>query len=110
MSPRGVLSTPRTVSAIQKADALPRNMIPGPYKRSTPPVSAGAGTEAYPCKITGSPSGGAYPVDVHKDGKTETKTGTGDIQVLQLHISETLPTDTWLMGFDTTLANYNEEE
>ena len=75
-----------------------------------PLPGGGGGTGAYPCKVTGSPTGGVYPVDVHKNGKTETKTGTGDLQVLQLHINETIPTNSWVMGFDTTIANYLDEE
>ena len=72
--------------------------------------SSDSSATSYPCKVTGAPTAGVYPVDVYKDGKTETKTGTGNIQVLQLHISSVIPTGTWLMGFDTTLVNYNDEE
>jgi len=108
-----IKSTPRTKTAIRKADRLPRNLLPGSKARPNvqyPQTSEGGGTGAYPCKVTGAPTGGSYPVDVHKNGKTEPKTGTAEIQVLQLHISSIIPTGSWLMGFDTTLANYNDEE
>jgi len=70
--------------------------------------SESAVTNSYPCITTGGPTGGAYPVGVYKDGRTLPMTGTGTIQVLQLHISSVIPVGTWLMGFDTTLVNYSE--
>ncbi len=68
------------------------------------------GTGSYPCITTGAYSGGKVPVDVYKNGLDQPKTGTGDLYVMQLHISSDIPIGTKMMGFDTSLVNYNDEE
>ena len=73
-------------------------------------VSGAGGTGSYPCITTGAYSGGKVPVDVYKNGLDQPKTGTGDLYVMQLHISSDIPIGTKMMGFDTSLVNYNDEE
>lgn len=48
-----------------------------------------------PCKITGI-AGSDYTVDIHADGKHEAATGAGVLQILQVHIEQTLSIGTWV--------------
>ncbi len=96
MSPLGVLLTPRTVSAIQKADALSRNMIPGPHKRSTPPVFAGDAIRL--AKITAKTNTYTYTADIYgnPDAAAEETDATIKVNTDQLADGETIPNDTLL--------------
>jgi len=58
---------------------------------------------AIPCVTTGAPADGVYPVDLHADGKNEASTGTGELELMSVHIGEELPTGTWVMGFEATV-------
>jgi hypothetical protein len=49
----------------------------------------------YACKITGSPMGGVYPVDVY-DEKDGERLGSGYAQPMMLHISEVVPVGEWI--------------
>jgi hypothetical protein len=114
---KAIKATASTVTAIQKAAKLRTDVSGGAKeRRNTVKASNGSSTNiggdissGYPCKITGAMTGGAWPVAVYKEGKSNPSTGTGKLQVLQLHISSDIPVGTWLMGFDTTLVNYNSE-
>jgi len=61
--------------------------------------SNSAGSSDYMiCCTTGVPVTGVYPVNLYGNGKTEATTGTGQVEVLNLNISESLPTGTWLVA------------
>ncbi len=77
--------------------------LPNERRRSSSTNGTGSAVSSYPCKITGSPTVGEYPCDIHKNGKHEDKTGTGTIQALDLHINETIPSGTWVVGHDSTV-------
>jgi hypothetical protein len=64
----------------------------------------GARPNAVPCVTTGAPTDGIYPVDVHANGKNEASTGSGELELLSVHIGEELPTGTWVVGFPATVA------
>ena len=51
----------------------------------------------YLCKITGGDST-SYTVDIYANGKDAASTGSGTLQVANIHINETLPTGTWVVG------------
>jgi len=51
----------------------------------------------YLCKITGGDST-SYTVDIYADGKDEASTGSGTLQVANMHINESLATGTWVVG------------
>ena len=63
---------------------------------------------ALMCKITGGPTGGKYTVDIHANGKDQPATGTADLLIEQINIYSTLSTGTWVLGFSSTLVNYND--
>jgi len=60
-------------------------------------VNKGGG-DATLAKITGAPTGGEYPCDFYANGKDAASTGSGTIEVLNLAVSETLPTNTWVVA------------
>lgn len=60
-------------------------------------------TGALPVQITGSPTSGEYPVNIHSDGKHEPKTGVGTLEVYNITIDEVIPVDTWLSAYKSTL-------
>ena len=51
----------------------------------------------YLCKITGGNST-SYTIDLYANGKDAASTGTGTLQVANMHINETLPVGTWVVG------------
>jgi hypothetical protein len=74
---------------------------------SVPPQAASGPSSnaalAIPCVTTDAPTDGVYPVNLHADGKNEPSTGTGEIELLSVHIGEELPTGTWILGFEATV-------
>jgi hypothetical protein len=62
-----------------------------------------AGGRAIPCVTTGAPTDGVYPVNLHANGKNAAGTGTGELELLSVHIGEELPTGTWVLGFEATV-------
>jgi len=66
-------------------------------------LNIGAGKSGIPCKITGEPNNGIYPVDLHANGKNELKTGTGELELLSVHIGEELESGDWVVGHKTTV-------
>jgi hypothetical protein len=60
-------------------------------------VNKGGG-DVVLAKITGAPTGGEYPCDFYANGKDAASTGSGTIEVLNLAVSETLPTNTWVVA------------
>jgi hypothetical protein len=48
-------------------------------------------------KVTGAPDeAGIYPVAIHRNGKNEASTGTGELEMLELLPGENLPVDSWV--------------
>jgi len=72
----------------------------------TPGRSGGSSSSSgsFPALTTGAPTAGAYPVNLYANGKNEAATGTGTAEVLNLSISETLPTGTWIVCHPTTVS------
>jgi hypothetical protein len=66
--------------------------------------SATTDAGSFPALTTGAPTAGVYPVAFYEDGKNEASTGTGTAEVLNLSISETLPTGTWIVCHPTTVS------
>lgn len=64
----------------------------------------GGDSTATLAKTTGAPTNGIYPVDLYANGKNETSTGSGILEVLNLNISEELPTGTWLIAHEVAVA------
>ena len=65
-----------------------------------PPQRKGGGTKTYLAKTTGSPTGGVYPVDLYKEKSSDPSdaVASGELEVLNLNIDETLDTGTWLVA------------
>lgn len=67
-------------------------------------IPSAASRETTLCLTTGTPVAGEYPVAVHDNGKNQTATATGTVEILSLNISEELPTGTWLVAHRKALA------
>jgi hypothetical protein len=109
MTFRAIEATPRAIRAVKKADRLPRDLTVTKRNRITSPGSGSSGLGAFPCISTGPLEAGKVPVDVYANGLAEEKTGTADLYIMQIYISSDVPVGTKLIGYETTIANYNDE-
>ena len=66
------------------------------WKDKTAPI-ASTGGPCIICKITGGTSA-EYTVDLYANGKSEASTGSGFLQVTNMHINETLAVGTCVVG------------
>ena len=60
--------------------------------------TAAVGDAAVPARVTGAPSAGVYPVDLYADGKGEDSTGSDNLEILNLNLTEVLPVGTWVLA------------
>ena len=58
---------------------------------------------AFPCVTTGAPTDGIYPVTLHANGKNAASTGTGELELLSVHLGDVLPSGTGVLGFEATV-------
>jgi len=54
-------------------------------------------TLCYLCKVTGGDST-SYTVDIYANGKDSASTGSGTLQVANMHINESLSIGVWVIG------------
>ena len=78
--------------------------IRGSLQKATAPASVGGGSStpatvnSFPVCITGKQAG-YYSVDIYANGRGNTKTGVGFMQVTMSNIGSDISTGTWMMGF-----------
>jgi len=70
------------------------------------PGGGGGGGDGGPTtvRVSGAPVNGRYPVQVFGNGPHVAHTGTAFVEILNLSISEILPTNTWLNAFWTKVG------
>lgn len=61
-------------------------------------AAAAEGTAYYLCKIDSHAGVGFYNCTIYANGKYETSTGTGLVEVVQSQLDEILPAGTWVMA------------
>lgn len=69
------------------------------YVMHTPSTS-----QEVPVKTIGGSDNGEYRVNIYANGKHNSSTGLGVLEVLNLNISEEIPVGTWLMAHATALT------
>ena len=101
---KAIAATPRTISAIRRADALTTSIPGGEWRKGNVPQSGGGGSCLYPAKVL-SKSGLYHLCDIYGNGIDNAATLEGQkVFILQLNLAETLTTGTWIMVSESQIG------
>jgi hypothetical protein len=99
---KALIATPRTVSAIRKADRLPTVVPGGKMRKGSLSVSGDNG--CYPARVL-SKDGTTYLCDLYENGVGLPATRTNvPVLVLQIEPAETIPAGTWIMAAQSAIG------